>query len=188
MLDPSQQRIVAGLESEIPMLKRYAYSLSRDFAQADDLVQECLARAIAKIDSWQAGTNLQAWLVVILRNVFYNDRRRAKRERLSLSELTLATPVQVSAPQDSRMVLRTVEDAFAALSTDQREVLRLVAIEGMTYEQTADVLRVNIGTVKSRLSRARTRLNELVDGCDNGSRGHEDIRSESHGRTDQRLH
>jgi RNA polymerase sigma-70 factor (ECF subfamily) len=188
MLDPSQQRIVAGLGSEIPMLKRYAHSLSHDFAQAEDLVQECLTRAIAKIDTWQPGTNLQAWLVVILRNIFYNDRRREKRERLSLNELALAAPVQVSAPQDSRMVLRTAEDAFATLPTDQRETLRLVAIEGMTYEKTADLLGVNIGTVKSRLSRARARLSELMDGDATESRDHKGIESASHGRTDQRLH
>lgn len=188
MLHPSQQKIVAGLESEIPMLKRYAHSLARDTSQAEDLVQECLTRAIARIDSWQPGTNLQAWLIVILRNVFYNDRRRAKRERLSLSALALAKPAQVSAPQDSRMILRTVEDAFMALPADQRDVLKLVAIEGKTYEQTADALGVNVGTVKSRLSRARTRLNELTDGCDTNSRGPRDIGSESHGRTDKRLH
>jgi len=188
MLDSAQQRIVAGLGSEIPMLKRYAHSLSHDFAQADDLVQECLTRAITKIDTWQPGTNLQAWLIVILRNIFYNDRRRDKRERLSLSALTLATPPQVSAPQDSRMVLRAAEEAFSALPRDQRETLRLVTIEGMTYEQTADLLGVNIGTVKSRLSRARARLSELMDGSDANSRGHKGIESESDGHTDQRLH
>ncbi|MAT96175.1 MAG: RNA polymerase subunit sigma-70 [Anaerolineaceae bacterium] len=176
------------MESEIPMLKRYAHSLSHNITEAEDLVQECLTRAIAKIDSWQPGTNLQAWLIVILRNVFYNDRRREKRERLSFSALKLQTSQQVDAPQESRMILKTVEAAYMSLSTEQREVLTLITIQGMTYEQTAERLGVNVGTVKSRLSRARTRLHQIMDGCDTQFRSDKGTRRESDGRTDQRLH
>lgn len=188
MLDRSQRQIVEGLGAQVPMLKRYAQSLARDASQVEDLVQECLTRAIARIDSWQPGTNLEAWLIVILRNVFYNYRRREKRERLSLSALAMQAPAQGDAPQDSRMILRTVEDAYMALSAEQREVLTLVAVHGMTYEQTADCLGVNIGTVKSRLCRARSRLRRLIDGRDSNSRSDRGIWSGSHRGTDQRLH
>jgi len=166
MLDRSQRQIVAGLGKEIPMLKRYALSLARDVSQAEDLVQECLARAMEGINSWQPGTNLQAWLIVILRNIFLNDCRRSKRERLSLEQLGHAAPRQLPAQQDSGLKLAEIERAFMSLSNDHREILSLIVVEGMTYEQSADVLGVTMGTVKSRLSRARACLSELLDDGD----------------------
>ncbi|WP_108682559.1 sigma-70 family RNA polymerase sigma factor [Methyloceanibacter sp. wino2] len=163
MRESTQTETVSQVASEIPMLRRYARFLARDIELADDLVQECLARAIARIDSFQPGTNLQGWLIVILRNVFFNECRRAKRERVSLKELGTAAPQQLPAQQEDSLMLSELERAFMSLSPDHREILSLVVIEGMTYEQTAEVLGVTMGTIKSRLSRARACLASLMD-------------------------
>lgn len=163
MTDSTQSETISQVESEIPMLRRYARFLARDMERADDLVQECLVRAIARIDSYEPGTNLQAWLIVILRNIFLNECRRAKRERVSLDELGFAAPPQYPAQQDAGLIIAEVERAFRALTPDHREVLTLVAIEGMSYEQSAEILGVTMGTVKSRLSRARAALSDLLN-------------------------
>lgn len=164
MPNSQQHETIARMVSEIPMLRRYARHLSRNADQADDLVQESLARAIARIDSWEPGTNLQAWLIVILRNIFLNECRRAKRERISLEQLHPAKPTQMSAPQEASLKLAELEKAFVSLSNDHRTVLELVVLKGKTYEQSAKILNVTMGTIKSRLSRARTRLGEIMDG------------------------
>jgi RNA polymerase sigma-70 factor (ECF subfamily) len=164
MPDSQQCETIARIASEIPMLRRYARYLSRNADQADDLVQESLLRAIARIDSWEPGTNLQAWLIVILRNIFLNECRRAKRERMSLEELQSAKIPQMPASQEAGLRLAELEKAFVSLSNDHQEVLKLVVLEGKTYEQSAEILNVTMGTIKSRLSRARTRLGEIMDG------------------------
>jgi len=166
MPDSVQSQTIAQVESEIPMLRRYARFLARDAERADDLVQECLVRAIARIESFETGTNLQGWLIVILRNIFLNDCRKAKRERLSLEELGHAAPRQLPAQPDSGLILAEIERAFMSLSDHHREILNLVVIEGMTYEQSAEVLGVTMGTVKSRLSRARACLSGLLEDGD----------------------
>lgn len=163
MSDSKRNETINRIESEIPRLRRYARHLARDADHADDLVQDCLVRAIAKIDSWQPGTNLRAWLIVILRNAFFNDCRKAKRERDSMEDLKLAIPQVIPAQQDVRLILSEMEQAFYSLSTDHREALTLVAIEGLTYDQAAETLDVSIGTIKSRISRARSRLCELTN-------------------------
>jgi RNA polymerase sigma-70 factor (ECF subfamily) len=164
MPNSQQRETIARMVSEIPMLLRYARFLSRNADQADDLVQESLARAIARIDSWEPGTNLQAWLIVILRNIFLNECRRAKRQRISLEQLQSAKIPQMPPPQEASLKLAELEKAFVSLSNDHRTVLQLVVIEGKTYEQSAKILNVTMGTIKSRLSRARTRLGEIMNG------------------------
>jgi RNA polymerase sigma-70 factor, ECF subfamily len=150
------------LEAEIPRLRRYARFLVRDPDQADDLVQECLTRAIAKIDSWTAGTNLRAWLFVILKNCHVNEVRHNRRMVVDGDlDLEHEAPV-VAANQDDHMALREVRDAFLTLSEEHREVLLLVAIEGLQYEEAAAVLNVALGTVRSRLSRARQALRDAL--------------------------
>ena len=152
------------IEAEIPRLRRYARFLVGDVDQADDLVQECLTRAIAKIDSWQPGTNLRAWLFVIMRNCFFNDLRRKSRSPfIEDAETTFAAS---PGNQDAHMALQEVRRAFHQLSEEHREVLLLVAIEGLAYEEAAAIIGVPIGTVRSRTSRARQALREAVDGDD----------------------
>ena len=154
------------VEREIPRLRRYARYLARDPDYADDLVQECLLRAIQKLDSWTPGTNMRAWLLVILQNVFRNDLRKANREvsasNFSEEQLTIAVP----GAQEAHMAFLEVRTAFLDLSEDHREVLLLVAVEGMSYEEAAVILDVPVGTVRSRLSRAREALRAAVDGAD----------------------
>lgn len=150
------------LGEEIPRLRRYARFLVRDVDQADDLVQECLTRGIAKIDSWSEGTNLRAWLFVILKNCHINQLRQNRRIAVD-GEIGVEHEGPAVAPsQDAHMALREVRDAFLTLSEEHREILLLVAIEGLQYEEAAAVLGVALGTVRSRLSRARQALRDAL--------------------------
>ena len=154
------------MEAEIPHLRRYARYIRRELDQADDLVQECLARAIAKIHTWQPGTNLRAWLFVILRNCHIDEIRRSRQmdtvDDSVADEPSLTTP----ANQETRLVLSEVRDAFLALSEEHREVLLLVVIEGLPYEEAAAILGTPVGTVRSRLSRARQALRQVFESGD----------------------
>lgn len=159
----SHRQTIAALESEIPRLRRFARYMTRDADYADDLVQECLARAIANIGSWQPGTNLRAWLFVILKNVFRNDKRREKHEVAHLNRLENEAVSTAPAQQHAQLMLSEIQEAFLQLSPDHREVLMLIAVEGLRYEEAASILDISVGTVKSRLSRARNALRSLVD-------------------------
>jgi RNA polymerase sigma-70 factor (ECF subfamily) len=156
--------VLQHIEQEIPRLRRYARYLRREPDHADDLVQECLARAIAKIETWQPGTNLRAWLFVILRNCHINEIRREQRV-VSLEDETPASEPALSVPgsQETRVALAEVRRAYLSLSEEHREVLLLVAIEGLQYEEAAEILEVPLGTVRSRLSRARQALRQALD-------------------------
>ena len=151
------------LEVEIPRLRRYARALTRDVVRADDLVQNCLARAIAKQHLWQPGTDLRAWLFTILHNQHVNDVRRSIREGVSVAIEDMA-PVLTEHPSASAALqLRDLEAAIAKLPQEQRQVILLVGLEGMRYEEVALILQVPIGTVRSRLSRGRDQLRRLMD-------------------------
>jgi RNA polymerase sigma-70 factor (ECF subfamily) len=162
-MQESYKHTIAALESEIPRLRRFARYMARDVDYADDLVQECLARAIANIESWQPGTNLRAWLFVILKNVFRNDKRREKHEIAHLNRLETEAVSTAPARQHTQLMLSEIQEAFLQLSEDHREVLMLIAVEGLRYEEAAQILEISVGTVKSRLSRARNALRGLVD-------------------------
>jgi RNA polymerase sigma-70 factor, ECF subfamily len=151
------------IEMEIPRLRRYARYLARDADRADDLVQECLTRAIAKVDSWTPGTNLRAWLFVILRNCHINEVRRGQRTSLIGEASSDYEIVPTPASQESHINLLEVRDAYLNLSEEHREVLLLVAIEGLQYEEAAAILGVPVGTIRSRLSRARQALRDALD-------------------------
>jgi RNA polymerase sigma-70 factor (ECF subfamily) len=150
--------VLALIEAEIPRLRRYARYLTRDADRADDLVQEALTRAVAKVHTWQPGTNLRAWLFVILRNVFISELRHGAREPQSDLVADNHPSLAVKGTQDERMALVDLQRAFDQLSAEHREILLLVAIEGLPYEEAAAILEVPVGTVRSRLSRARTAL------------------------------
>ena len=151
------------LEVEIPRLRRYARALTRDGSRADDLVQSCLVRAVAKEHLWQPGTDLRAWLFTILHNQHVNDIRRSVREGISVPVEDMA-PVLTSPPNaGASLQLRDLERAIARLPEEQRQVILLVGLEGMRYEEVAKILGIPIGTVRSRLSRGREMLRELMD-------------------------
>jgi RNA polymerase sigma-70 factor (ECF subfamily) len=158
----------ALLGDEIPALRAFARSLARDAAASDDLAQETLLKAWANRHRYESGTNLRAWLFTILRNTFYSDYRKRRRE---VEDVDGAHAARLATPpaQEHAMALRDFETALATLPLDQREALVLVGAAGMSYEEAATVCGVAVGTVKSRVSRARARLTELlstVDGAD----------------------
>ena len=150
------------IEAEIPRLRRYARALTRDVAVADDLVQDCLTRALGKLHLWQKGTDLRAWLFTILHNQYVNYVRRSVREGAAVG-LSETEPLLTRAPhQGHRLELRDLERAIAKLPEEQQSAILLVGLEGMRYEEVAAVLNVPVGTIRSRLSRGREALRKLV--------------------------
>ena len=150
------------VEAQIPRLRRYARALTRDVVRADDLVQSCLLRAVAKQHLWQPGTDLRAWLFTLLHNQHVNDVRRSVREGSNVS-IEGAAPVLTIQPNAIDVLqLRDLEKALGQLAQEQRQVILLIGMEGMTYEDAASLLGVPIGTVRSRLSRGRDQLRNLM--------------------------
>ena len=150
------------IEPHIPALRRYAWALLRDREGADDLVQDCLERALSRRHLRRRDGDMRAWLFTILRNLFVDGLRRRSREgsRIDLDQVAdLAAP---SADPDARVVVRDVLDGLDTLPPDQKAVLLLVCVEDLSYEATARVLGVPVGTVMSRLSRAREKLRRAV--------------------------
>lgn len=151
--------------SHVPVLRRYARALVHNTADADDLVQDCLVRALSRAHLFQPGTNMRAWLLSILHNIFLDGTRKAKRTREFSKALTLMEEGTVTrANQFHRMELREIDKALAALPAAQRSTLLLISLEGLNYAETAEVTGVPVGTVRSRLSRGRSALTVLVNG------------------------
>jgi RNA polymerase sigma-70 factor (ECF subfamily) len=146
----------------IPHLRAFAISLSGDVTRADDLVQTALMRGLEHLNSFQPGTSMQAWLFTILRNQFYTDMRRRRRE-VEDADGAMAERLAVMPEQGARLDFSDMLAALAQLSIEQREALVLVAAEGVSYEEAAQICGTNLGTIKSRINRARTRLAELLD-------------------------
>ena len=151
------------IEHEIPRLRRYARALTRSSDRADDLVQETLLRAIAKAHLWQTGTDIRAWLFTIMHNQYVNMVRRAMREEATVDIEQMSSPLVATADPTASRQLRELERALACLPGNQREVILLVGLEGMSYETAAQILSVPVGTVRSRLSRGRDTLRRLMD-------------------------
>ena len=150
------------LIAALPRLRRYARVLTGDANRADDLVQDTLARAWEKRQLWRAGSDLRAWLFTIMHNVFVNQARRRRYEiELAMDELPA---VAVRATQGEQLELQDVDRVLRSLSAEQREVVLLVAVEQLTYEEVSGALDIPIGTVMSRLSRARERMRQLLGG------------------------
>jgi len=146
----------------IPHLRAFAISLSGNITYADDLVQGALLRGLENLDKFQPGTSMQAWLFTILRNRFYNEIRRRRREVPDPDGL-MAGNLAIMPEQGDRMDLNDMQAALAQLSVEQREALLLVGAEGVSYEEAAKICGTNIGTIKSRVNRARARLAELLE-------------------------
>jgi RNA polymerase sigma-70 factor (ECF subfamily) len=151
------------LEGEIPRLRRYARALTRNAVRADDLVQETLVRALHKEHLWQPGTDLRAWLFTIMHNQNVNEIRRTIRDDGTVDlENCSAILTATTDPTASRQ-LRELDHALAQLPEEQRQVILLVGLEGTSYEEAAAILDVPIGTIRSRLSRGRESLRNLMD-------------------------
>lgn len=148
----------------LPNLRRYALSLTRRADQADDLVQQTVERAIAGAASHDPAQRLEPWLFRIMRNGFIDQtrRRRSAGIELDVHDMPEALPSDPGPALEARLMLRSVEAAMAELPAEQREVLHLVCVEEMSYAETARILDIPLGTVMSRLSRARLALSERL--------------------------
>lgn len=152
------------LVAQIPGLRRYARALTGNAWAADDLVQDTLERACSKWRLWTAGSDLRAWLFTLMHNLFMNQRRSAARQTQAGPALDVDELAHTLAAPDARLdQALDLQRCLLRLPDDQRAVLLLVSLEDMSYEQVARVVGVPLGTVMSRLSRARSRLRELMD-------------------------
>ncbi|MGB0085049.1 MAG: sigma-70 family RNA polymerase sigma factor [Rhodomicrobiaceae bacterium] len=162
-MSPPSPSLRDALIKSIPSLRAFAISLCHNRTEADDLVQETLIRAWNNLSSFQEGTNLKAWLFTILRNNFYNGLRKQKHQAAyerSVDDSQFITP----ASQDKTIEFGDLMRNLQALPPDQREALILVTVENLSYEEVAAICDCPIGTIKSRVNRARARLEALMDG------------------------
>lgn len=154
--DPRDQ-----LVEHLGALRAFALSLTRNSATADDLVQDTIVKAWTNIDKFEPGSNMRAWLFTILRNTFYSLKRKRKRE-VEDAEGTMAENLSQKPDHDGRLNMRDFQVAFGKLPDNQREALILVGANGFSYEEAAETCGVAVGTIKSRVGRARARLAELM--------------------------
>jgi RNA polymerase sigma-70 factor (ECF subfamily) len=150
------------IAEQIPRLRRYARALTGDRAAADDLVQDTLERALSRIYLWRRGSDMRAWLFTIMHNIFVNQARSRARHPHEALDGPTADSLHYREPDWSE--LRDIGEALAKLPVEQRTVVLLVGLEQFTYDEAARVLEVPIGTVMSRLSRARERMRVLLGG------------------------
>ncbi len=150
------------LRALLPRLRRFALQLTREPASADDLVQTCLERALSRWSSRRPDGDLRAWLFTILYRQFLAERRRARRFA-RLAELFTGAEAAEPSPEAGTMA-RSALDALARLPVEQRALLLLVGVEGLSYQEAAETLDVPVGTIMSRLSRARGALRRLTEG------------------------
>jgi RNA polymerase sigma-70 factor (ECF subfamily) len=157
-LDPSLRD---EMLTAVPSLRAFAISLTGSTDRADDLVQDTLVRAVANIHRFEVGTNLNAWLFTILRNLFHSEYRKKRRE---VEDADGSYAARLSAPpeQGARLDFDDFRKALAHIPVDQREALLLVGAEGLSYEEAAQVSGVAVGTIKSRVNRARSRLAQML--------------------------
>ena len=151
----------ADLLAAIPALRAFGISLSGNPDRADDLVQETLMKAWASIGTYVPGTNLRAWLFTILRNIFYSQYRKRKRE-VEDADGSLAMRLSSAPEQNGHMDFQDFRIALQKLPADQREALTLVGASGLSYEEAAEICNCAVGTIKSRVNRARSRLVDLL--------------------------
>ncbi len=155
-LDPRDE-----LVTHLGVLRAFALNLTRNDASADDLVQDTVVKAWKNIDRFEEGTNMRAWLYTILRNTFYSNYRKRRRE-VQDSEGHFAATLSVKPDHDGRLAMDDFMVAFNQLRDEQREALTLVGASGFAYHEAAEMCGVATGTMKSRVNRARARLAELL--------------------------
>ncbi len=163
-LDPAIRDQVLGT---VPSLRAFAITLCGNIDRADDLVQETVLRALSHIDSYEPGTNMPAWLFTILRNLFRSEYRKRRRE-VEDADGRYAETLKSHPEQTGRVEIEEFRTALAKLPSDQQEALILVGASGFSYEDAASICGCAVGTIKSRVNRARTRLADLlaIDGVD----------------------
>lgn len=156
------QDFLDEIEEHVPALRRYARALTHNRDLADDLVQDCLERAIRKRRLWRPTGPLRAWLFKILLNVYRNDLRHRRTVPPRVSFDNLAIEPQAAGNQDGRLALAETARVIESLPAEQREALLIVTVEGMSYREAASVLGIPTGTLMSRIGRARAALREMT--------------------------
>ncbi len=150
------------IEACVPALRRYARALTRDADRADDLVQDCLERALNKRGLFRPIGPMRPWLFSILLNLLRNQARSARREGNPLPLDSLSVEPAFAAPQIDRLALAETARAIETLASEQREALLLVVLEGFSYEEAAQILKIPKGTLMSRIARARAALKQAA--------------------------
>jgi RNA polymerase sigma-70 factor (ECF subfamily) len=156
--DPSVRE---AMLAAVPALRAFAMSLCGKLDRADDLVQETLLRALTNIDTFEPGTNMSAWLFTILRNLFRSEYRKRRRE-VEDGEGRFSATLKSQPDQPGHIEFEEFRTALAQLPPDQREALILVGASGFSYEEAAQICGSAVGTIKSRVNRARIRLAEIL--------------------------
>lgn len=154
--DPREQ-----LVEHLPAMRAFAISLTRNGSVADDMVQDTLVKAWTNIDKFENGTNMRAWLFTILRNTYYSSRRKSKREVADVDGVFTDSLAEKPA-HDGHMQMADFRKALGKLKDEQREALLLIGASGFSYEEAASMCGVAVGTIKSRVNRARAQLAELM--------------------------
>lgn len=167
-----------AIVTALPMLRAFARSLCGNRTLADDLVQETIVRALSNSDKFQRGTNLNAWLITILRNHFYSEGRKRRRE-IEDVDGAIAGNLSEAPRQEGQIEIQEFTRALGTIPDEQREALILVGAGGFSYEEAAEICGVQIGTIKSRVSRARARLEQVLGGPGGSQAGSEKAASES---------
>jgi RNA polymerase sigma-70 factor (ECF subfamily) len=159
--EPFDRAFADEILSYAQSLRAFAVSLTRNVEQAEDLLQETILKALSNQDRFMPGSNLRAWLFTILRNLFHSNYRKARREvedpQGAFADTLITIPDQMA-----KLDMQDFESALAKIPRDQREALMLVGAEGLSYEEVAQILGVKVGTIKSRVNRARNQLAELL--------------------------
>lgn len=157
-------QVYRDIEDQIPHMRRYARYLAHNPVEADDLVQDALTRALTKADLFRPGTNLRAWLFTILHNQYISDRRRESRRGVPVDPDDVSHALATRPEQNGHLVVKSLATAMRRLPRQQRTLIQMVALQGRSYEEAADATNLPIGTVKSRISRGRRQLREMLDG------------------------
>ncbi|MER8898720.1 sigma-70 family RNA polymerase sigma factor [Mesorhizobium sp. M0676] len=157
---------------QLGSLRRYARSLTRDGTDAEDLVHDALVRAYERRDTFRSGGNLRAWLLSIVHNAFIDKMRSRRSEAVRVEQAGYLTDASTPAPQEHSVRLAQVREAFFHLPEEQRSALHLVAIEGLSYQQAADASGVPLGTLMSRIGRARAALRETENAAPSPAKSH----------------
>lgn len=160
-MDDRRRAILA----EIPRLRRYARALMRGSEAADDLVQDCLERAIANIDNWKTDDSPRRWLFTVMHNIFIDQMRKSRRRgEQSMLPLETGEALSVSAVEMDGAATREILDALQAIGPDRRAALLMVGVEGYSYAEAAEILGIPAGTLMSRISRGREELRAVLEG------------------------
>lgn len=157
----------SALVKEMDHLRKFAWRLTNNAADADDLLQATVLRAMEKKHLFQQDTDLFKWSSKIMFNLFVSDYRRKRKFETQYDPESFLEKESIAAPQDTQVELTKVSEAMDRLSADHREILVLVCVQGMQYQEVAEMLNIPVGTVRSRLSRARENLQVMLDGNGN---------------------